>query len=180
MSIIANKFRQLRYGRCAYAFTMVEIIIVVVIMAIAAMMVVPMFSSAGSIQLSSAANTVAADLEYAKSLAISKGQNYSVVFDTDADSYLIADSDGTTIAHEIKKGFDYIVSFGSGSYLDKVGITTAVFEPGPSSTISFDYLGCPYSGSGTALNSGIITLGTGTSSITISVEPVTGFITISE
>ena len=82
----------------------------------------------------------------------------------------------------LKKGFDYVVTFGPGSYLDKVGITDAIFDPGASSTITFDYLGSPYSGSGssTSLNEGRIILGAGDSSITISIEPITGFITISE
>ena len=89
-------------------FTMVEIVIVVVIIAIAALAAVPMMSSAASLQIRSAANMIAADLEYAKSMAISRGQNYSVVFDKDADSYKIVDPLGNVIQHPIKKGFTYV------------------------------------------------------------------------
>ena len=67
-------------------FTMIEILIVVVIIAMAAMMAIPMMTSAGSMQIRSAANMIAADLEYAKSMAISRQQNYSVVFNTANDS----------------------------------------------------------------------------------------------
>ena len=48
------------------AFTLIEVLIVMVILGIAAVAAVPMFSSAGSIQIRSAANIIAADLEYAK------------------------------------------------------------------------------------------------------------------
>ncbi|MBN2269206.1 MAG: prepilin-type N-terminal cleavage/methylation domain-containing protein, partial [Sedimentisphaerales bacterium] len=70
-------------------FTIIEILIVVVILAIAAMTAIPMISSAGSVQVRSAANMIAADLEYAKSLAITKGQNFTVAFDASGDSYRI-------------------------------------------------------------------------------------------
>ncbi len=62
-------------GRLRCGFTIIEILIVVVILAIAAMTAIPMMSSAGSVQVRSVANMIAADLEYAKSLAITKGQN---------------------------------------------------------------------------------------------------------
>ena len=78
-------------------FTIVEIVIVVVIIGIIALVAVPMMSSAGSLQIRSAANMIAADLEYARSMSISRGQNYSVVFDKNADSYEIVDQHGITV-----------------------------------------------------------------------------------
>ena len=62
------------------AFTMVEIIVVMVILIIAAMLAVPMVSSAADMQLQTAANVITADLEYAKNLAITRQESYSVVF----------------------------------------------------------------------------------------------------
>lgn len=161
-------------------FSMVEILVVIVIIAIAAMMAVPMFSSAGSVQVKSAANIIAADLEYAKSMAITRGQNYSVVFDKAAESYRIVDQDGNTISHPVKKGFSYVMNFRSDSRLSRVDISTVDFQPGASDTITFDYLGSPYSGQGVAnpLNSGQIRIGAEGVTATISVEPVTGFISI--
>lgn len=75
------------------AFTIIEILIVVALLAIAGMMAVPMMSSAASIQIDSAANMIAADLEYAKSMAISRGQKFSVVFDKTTETYQIKDQD---------------------------------------------------------------------------------------
>jgi hypothetical protein len=48
--------------------------------------------------------------------------------------------------------------------------------------ITFDYLGSPYSGSGTSnpLNSGTISIRARDFTETISIEPVTGFISITD
>jgi prepilin-type N-terminal cleavage/methylation domain-containing protein len=68
-----------KHGR--NGFTLVELIIVVVILSIAALMAVPMVSSAADMQVRSAANQIAAHLDYTKSMAITHQQSHSVVFD---------------------------------------------------------------------------------------------------
>ena len=166
----------LRAARCG--FTVVELLIVVVIVAIAAMAAIPMMSSAGSFQIRSAANIIAADLEYAKTIAISRGQNFSVVFDISTESYRINDQYGAVIVHPVKKGFYYAVDFRTDGRLSKVDIENVDFDPGSVRTITFDYLGSPYSGSNNPLNSGVISLRVGQMTTTINVEPVTGFISI--
>jgi Tfp pilus assembly protein FimT len=139
-------------------------------------------SSGASMQISSAADMISSDLEYAKSMAISRGQTYSVVFDKTTESYRILNQDGLTIAHPVKKGFNYIIDFRNDSRLDKVDILNVDILPGSNNTITFDYLGSPYSGQGISgpLNKGEIVLQAGGITVTISVEPVTGFITISD
>lgn len=161
-------------------FTLIEIVIVVVILAIAAMTAIPILTSATSFQIRSAANIIAADLEYAKTIAISKGQSFSVVFDKTTESYRIEDESSAVIAHPVKKGFNYIIDFQNDSRLNKVDIENVDFDPGSGSTITFNYLGSPYSGSGISnpLNSGVITLKAGNMAATINIEPVTGFISI--
>jgi len=149
------------------AFTIIEILIVVVILAIAALTAIPMMSSAGSVQVRSAANMIAADLEYAKSLAISRGQDFSVVFDTSTKSYEIIDQDGT-ILHPVKKGSNYVIDFQKEG-LDRVDIAGVDF--GGKSEIVFDYLGSPDKG-------GTVTVEAGGTTATISVEPVTGYISV--
>jgi Tfp pilus assembly protein FimT len=165
---------------CARAFTIIEILIVVVLLAIAGMMVVPMMSSAASIQIESAANIVAADLEYAKSMAISRGQNFSVVFDETTESYQIFKNQGgilVPIDHPVKKGFKYVVNFSSDSRLNRVYIFDANFDG--TNTVQFDYLGSPINGNNTPLmNSGVISLQAAGITKTIRVEPVTGYISI--
>ena len=168
-----------RMTKSKYAFTIIEIIVVVVIISIAAMMAIPMISSAASTQVRSAANMLAADLEYARSISISRGNNYSVVFDKANETYSIQDSDGNIIQHPVRKG-DYSVDFTTHGNLGDVLIHDVVFNPGPTQTVTFDYLGSPYSGATTLspVNSGEIQLKAGAITMKVTVEPVTGYITI--
>ena len=171
-------FQTISYGQNNSGMSLIEIIVVVMILAMVAMLAVPMISSAGSVQIRSAANLISADLEYAKNMSISTGQNYSVVFETN-HSYKVCDQSGATIEHPVSKK-NYVVDFSADSRLDEVTITSAVFDPGSSQTITFDYLGSPYSGSGTSnpLNSGQITLQADSIVMHVNVEAVTGFISI--
>jgi Tfp pilus assembly protein FimT len=146
--------------------------IVIVIISIAAAMAVPMMSSAASFQIRAGANMVAADLEYAKSMAISRGQNYSVVFNVGNESYEIKcgdQTDMTPIPHPVTKDASYVVDFRNNSRVDRVDISAVSFTGG---VITFDYLGSP-SGTG-----GTITLKAGDFEKTVVVSPVTGYISI--
>jgi len=150
-------------------FTVIEILILAVLLTIVALTAVPMLSSAGTMQLRAAANIIAADLEYAKSMAISRGQNYSVVFDQSSESYQIEDQNNNVVPHPVKKGFNYIVDFQSDSRLNRVDITGASF--GATADVTFDSLGSPDSG-------GNVTLQASGTTVTITVEPITGYISI--
>jgi type II secretion system protein H len=161
-------------------FTMIELMVVLAIIAIAAAIVVPIASSAGTMQLRAAVTMVAADLEYAKSMSISRGQRYSVVFDSANEQYRIVDPNGTTITHPVKVGQPYAVNFRNDSRLNGVDIVSATFDG--VLAVGFDYLGIPYSvGASPAplLNSGVITLQAGGVTRTVRVEAVTGYISIS-
>lgn len=157
-------------------FSLVELIIIVVILMIAAMIAVPMISSAASFQLRSTANMIAADLEYAKQIAIGRGGLYSVVFDKTNESYQIIDQNGDVIARPVKTSQSYSVNLTSDSRTNRVDIVDVDFDS--SSTVKFDCLGSPYNGSGTSLAVGEITLKAGDNEMTVTVEPVTGHISI--
>jgi prepilin-type N-terminal cleavage/methylation domain-containing protein len=157
-------------------FTLVELLIVIAIITIAALTAIPMMSSAASVQIRSAANMLTADLEYAKSMAISRAQYFSVVFDKDTESYRIEDQNGNVIPHPVKKGFDYVIDFQNDGRLNKVDIVDADFDA--TSEVKFDYLGSPYNGNSTPLNSGVISLQAGGATTTVIVEAVTGFISV--
>jgi prepilin-type N-terminal cleavage/methylation domain-containing protein len=158
------------------AFTLVEVVIVLMVIGIVAAIVIPMHVSAASTELKIAANIVASDLEYAKSMAISTGKSYSVVFNTSAESYCIKDSAGQVITHPVHLGSSYIVSFAGDGRLDKVNIVSTTF--GAANTIKFDSLGSPYDGTGAALTNGVVQLGAEKQTIKVKVEPVTGYISI--
>lgn len=74
-----------------------------------------------------------------------------------------------------KKGFNYVIDFRNDRRLNRVDIFDANFDA--TNEVKFDYLGSPYNGGGTALNSGVISLQGGATK-TIRVEPVTGYISI--
>ncbi len=182
LHLLLGCFCRKQKGKCAVraasgGFTMIEVLVVMIIIAIAAMMIVPMMSSAADTQIRSAANMIAADLEYAKSMAIGRQKVYSVVFDASAESYQIEDPNGI-INHPVKKGFTYVVNMAGDDRLSQVDIATVDFDT--TSTVKFDYLGSPYNGNDANLNSGTITLQARDITMTITVEPVTGFISISE
>lgn len=151
-------------------FTLIELIIVVVIISIAAIIAVPMFSSAAGTQVLAAADMIAADLEYAKTMAISRQKTYTVIFDEAAESYSITDESGV-ISHPVKIGFPYVVNFKADSRIDRVNIVDADFAL--SEQVSFDYLGSPERG-------GTVKLAGGGTTMIITVEPVTGYISISQ
>ena len=170
---------------CRKGFTLVELIIVVVILGIAAALVVPMVSNAADMQVRSAANRIAADMDYAKGLAITHQRSYSVVFDPANESYEIRVEPAGTgdVIENPLTGNDFVVDFSADSRLSRVNIVSADFDSDSSDAISFDYLGSPYHGkstaAGDALNSGQITLQADNFSLTVDVEPVTGYVTIS-
>ncbi len=155
--------------RRGFGFTLVELLIVVVILSIVALTAIPMMSSAASIQIRSAGNMIAADVEYARSMAISRGQYFSVEFDKNADSYRIVDQNSNVIPHPVKKGFTYVVNFRNESRLSRVDITNANFNT--TQKVTFDCLGSPDNGGSVNLQAGGVTT-------TITVEPVTGFVSI--
>jgi hypothetical protein len=115
---------------------------------------------------------ISADIEYTRSMAISKGQNHSVEFDKTADSYRIVDQNGTVVQHPVKKGFTYVVDFQSESRLNRVDITDANFNS--TQTVTFDCLGSPVGMS----SEGTVNLQAGGITATVAVEPVTGFVSI--
>ena len=161
-------------------FTLIEIIVVVVILAIAAAMVVPMMSSGSATKTLAAAQMVAADLEYAKSMAVSRGRPYGVTFDADAERYQVEEGNQVThiwtvIDHPVNKGFDYVTNFNEGR-LDGVQIVSTDFDG--TNQVRFDHLGSPHDGDDNPLNSGVITLRADSFTQTIRVTPVTGVITI--
>jgi len=150
-------------------FTLIELIAVIVIIIIAAMLAIPMFSSAAGMQVRAAADMIAADLEYAKSMAISRQKTYTVTFDEAAESYDIRDASGI-ISHPVTHR-DYLVNFGADSRVDRVNIVDADF--GSSEQVSFTYLGSPDNG-------GTVTLSADTETMTVTVEAVTGYVSISQ
>lgn len=163
----------------AAGFTMIEILMVVVILAVAAMIVVPSLSSAADMQVRSAANAIAADLDYARGLSVTRQKNYSVVFDPDTESYQIQDDTAAVIKNPLTNQ-DFAVDVDADSRLRQVDINSADFDGDGS--ITFNYLGAPVNSAGTAMNNGVITVQDkgGAFKLYVKVEPATGYVTIED
>jgi prepilin-type N-terminal cleavage/methylation domain-containing protein len=163
------------------AFTLIELIVVVVILGIASLIAVPMMSSAADMQVRSAANRIAADLDYAKNLAMTHQKAFSVVFVPGSESYDIRETSTDTLINDpMRPGSTYEVNFTADSRLSRVNIVSSNFDSDISNAVTFDYLGNPYSGKGvtSALAVGRITLQADNFTLYVDVEPVTGYITI--
>jgi Tfp pilus assembly protein FimT len=151
------------------------------------MIAVPMFSGAADMQARAAANRIAADLDYAKGLAVTHQKPFCVVFDTVNESYTVQGyNTGTgtfeTIDNPVRAGSQYVVNFKTDSNFSRVNIATVVFNSPTTHTITFDYLGSPFAGATTdsanALNSGRVTLQAEDFTVYVDVEPMTGYVTI--
>jgi hypothetical protein len=119
---------------------------------------------------------IASDLEYAKSMAMSTGRSFSVVFNDSNESYRIKDANGD-VNHPVHIGAKYVVSFAGDSRLNKVDIVSADFHS--TSIVWFNYLGTPEDGSHVSLNEdGLVSLRAEGNTLKVKVEPVTGYVSI--
>ena len=79
-------------------FTLIELLIVVSLLALVAGMIIPNASPSFRDQLKGAAETLAGDVAYARSLAVSNDSNYRISFDITRNQYVLTHV-GTNPAH---------------------------------------------------------------------------------
>jgi prepilin-type N-terminal cleavage/methylation domain-containing protein len=164
-------------GHRAPAFTLIEIIAVVVILAIAALIAIPAFSGASQMQVKAAADKLAADIEYAKSLAVTTQKVHRVTFNVGAKSYDIRDMSTNTVVNDPVRKSAFTVTYPKDSRLSSVTLQSATFGGG--SSVQFDSTGTPQDSGGAALGAaGTVVLAAKGQTYTIKVEPVTGYVSI--
>jgi prepilin-type N-terminal cleavage/methylation domain-containing protein len=166
------------------AFTLIEVLVVVVILGIASAIVLPQVTSQDDTSAASAARVVMADLLYAQNRAIDMQTTHYVAFDTANQQYTLYSSmsPATVLQHPVYQN-NYVMTFGqSGSNNISQSVTLSSANFNGQTTIAFDETGVPYSynaGVATPLSSaGTIVLTSGDYSLTISVAPDTGEITV--
>ncbi|HUU30526.1 MAG TPA: GspH/FimT family protein [Phycisphaerae bacterium] len=159
------------------AFTLVELLIVIMILAIAAAIVVPNLGTAADSQVVSAARVLESDLGLARSLALTTQQTHSVVFSPDLQSYkVVADYGGGAYAAAVAVEHPVRVGARMETTLKKLGGMGAVVVAGVSFGGGATYV--TFNSLGEASSAGSITLQAGGTQMVISVESLTGAVTV--
>lgn len=166
-------------------FTLVEILCVVVILGIASAIIIPQLGSRDDLVVSSAARVVMADLIYAQNRAISTQRRQYVDFESQTYTLKSRELDSdplVAITHPVTKGTYSITLNSTAAGMANVTVTSAAFGGFP--VLGFDELGSPFSYDSSTntstplVASGTVVLTVGAASLTISVEPYTGEITV--
>jgi len=79
----------MRHSQTSAGYTILEVLVVILLMAILAGVLLPHSQPAIHEQLLSAAEVVASDLNYARSLAVTYGSRFGLRFDTEANAYSV-------------------------------------------------------------------------------------------
>jgi prepilin-type N-terminal cleavage/methylation domain-containing protein len=173
--------------RARKAFTLIEILCVVIILAIAAAMVCAGLVNTNDIQCESGARTVLTDLMYAQNRAIATQQYVYVTFNTANATYSLCSSLNpvTYLTNPITQA-NYTNTFGSGALSNLPNCFISGLGGGLNGYTSmyFDQLGTPYYCSGTGTGGatlasiGTIVIQSGLRTVTISIQPDTGDMTV--
>ena len=160
----------------AAAFTLVEILIVGLVLMIAAAIVIPNIGSADDSQAIAAAAILQSDLEVARSMAMTTQVPHSVVFSPDRQSYKVvanytgvAYASAVAINHPVLKGKLYEVRLNGLNGMGRVSVTSIAFGGQP--YVTFQSLGDPTAAGSVVLHAGNIIM-------TVSVEAMTGIVSV--
>ena len=85
------------------AFTLLELLIVISLMSILASLIIPRLEPTIDAQLQGAAQVVAADLAYARSLAVTNNSSYQLSFDAESNRYVLAHSGANTLLDDLPR-----------------------------------------------------------------------------
>jgi prepilin-type N-terminal cleavage/methylation domain-containing protein len=162
-------------------FSLIEVIAVVMILGIVSAVVIPYVGEHDNQKIASAGRQLIADLSYAQSRAIATGRVHYVVFDMGRGKYDLCDSIEPlgVMIHPVEQT-PYEVIFGAGP-LEGVRAHEVSFDG--QTILAFDATGTPCScATSTArravMNAGSITLECGKETLTVTIAPFTGEISV--
>lgn len=172
-------------GRRAY--TLVELLLVILIMGIAGALVIPQTSQAHVLRIHAAVRTLVADISYAQTDALAYQQRRAVIFDTDENTYTVAEvtvSSGGDVTYTplfLAGGpdGDHTVDFDGRSF-DGASLRAADFDG--NAILIFDEIGAPVLDAATDVSAGLGTIYIeGSMSVfRIEVLPYTGQVRVTE
>jgi len=158
------------------AYTLAEMIVVVLVVAIAAAIVVGSIGTTKDAQAISAARVLASDVELARNLAVTTQAPHTMLFSSDRQSYkVVANYTGggyalaTAVEHPVRANERFEVRLASLNGMGSVVVETVSF--GGQAYVTFDAEGEPSNG-------GSVTLQSGESGMVISVEALTGAVSV--
>ncbi len=170
---------------CKRGYTLVEMLITIVVMGIAAAVVIPSIGDAGVLRVQASVRTLVSDLTFAQSDALAYQQRRAVVFDTDENSYMLADvvvSSGGNVTYEPLymrdgPGSQYIVDFDDAGF-DGARLALPDFEG--DAILHFDELGAPVvdGTSDQAAGVGTVYIDSDLATFKVQVTPFTGQIVV--
>lgn len=160
------------------AFTLAEMVVVVLVMAIAAAIVIGGIGTTKDSQAISAARVLASDLEMARNLAVTTQAPHTVLFSSDRQSYkVVANYTGegyalaTAVEHPVRGNERFEVRLASLNGMESVVVGPVSFGVGVETYVTFDAQGDPSNG-------GSVTLCSGGTEMVISVEALTGAVSV--
>ena len=158
------------------AFTLAEMVVVVLVLAIAVAIVIASIGTTKDSQAISAARVLASDVELARNLAVTTQAAHTVLFSSDLQSYkVVANYTGegyalaTAVEHPVRANEPFVVTLASLNGMESVVVETVNF--GGQAYVTFGAEGDPSNGGSVTLRSG----GTG---MVISVEALTGAVSV--
>lgn len=157
-------------------FTLVELFMVILILGLISVGVFIAIFSFRRYYLQAAAERVAADLRFARGLALTGSKWIGVAFFADpVNTYFIYETDGTTdtaLPNPTDQTKNYLISLAQD--YEQVVILSVL--SGGGNKVEFSPLGVPYSDKegGKLTTAAVITLSNNTDQVTVRVEPETG------
>ena len=158
------------------AYTLTEMVVVVLVLAIAAAIVIGGIGTTKDAQATSAARVLASDVELARNLAVTTQAPHTVLFSSDRQSYkVVANYTGggyalaTAVEHPVRGNERFEVRLASLNGMGSAVVETVNF--GGQAYVTFDAEGEPSNG-------GSVTLRSGGTEMVISVEALTGAVSV--
>lgn len=169
-------------------FTLVEILVVVVILGIIATVVGVSIGNRDDLKAQASARVLAADLQYAQSRAVARRQPHYVTIGNSGDSIRFATLSGGVwllLTHPIDQNeFQMVFGVNGSGGGKEVVLVTEDFDG--NEVFGFDETGTPFFCDGNGNNRieaavpATFTLAAGNYQIVVSVEPITGEVSISD